>query len=49
MLSLITDMLFLHRFYRDDDPWKNLRKIYDSVISDFKPASEIGWTLIESK
>jgi hypothetical protein len=26
--------LFLHRFYRDD-PWKQLRKIYDSVISDF--------------
>ena len=47
MLSLLTDMLFLHRFYRDENPWKNLRKIYDSVITDFKPASEIGWTLIE--
>ena len=47
MLSLLTDMLFLHRFYRDENPWKNLRKIYDSVIDDFKPASEIGWTLIE--
>lgn len=49
MLSLITDMLFLHRFYRDEDPWKNLRKIYDSVIGDFKPAIAIGWTLIENK
>lgn len=49
MLSLLTDMLFLHRFYRNEDPWKNLRKIYDSVISDFKPAGEIGWTLVENK
>ncbi|MSP37138.1 MAG: hypothetical protein EXR70_01430 [Deltaproteobacteria bacterium] len=48
MLSLLTDMLFLHRFYRDDDPWKNLRKIYRSVLNDFKPAEEIGWTLIEN-
>ena len=49
MLSLLTDMLFLHRFYRNDDPWKNLRNIYDSVINDFKPANEIGWMLIENK
>lgn len=49
MLSLLTDMLFLHRFYRDDNPWRNLRKIYQSVLDDFKPATEIGWTLIESK
>jgi hypothetical protein len=49
MLSLITDMLFLHRFYGDEDPWKNLRKIYKSVLSDFKPAGEIGWNLIENK
>jgi hypothetical protein len=49
MISLLTDMLFLHRFYRDENPWKNLHKIYESMISDFKPAGEIGWTLIESK
>lgn len=49
MLSLIIHMLFLHRFYRDEDPWTNLRKIYESVLSDFKPASDIGWTLIENK
>lgn len=49
MLSLLTDMLFLHRFYRDENPWRNLRKIYASAISDFKPAGEIGWTLIENK
>src|SRR4029450_2478860 len=40
MLSLLTDMLFPHRFYRNEDPWKNLRKIYDSVVSDFKPAAQ---------
>jgi hypothetical protein len=49
MLSLLTDMLFLHRFYRHDDPWHNLRWIYDSVLRDFKPATEMGWTLIENK
>jgi hypothetical protein len=46
---MLTDMLFLHCFYRDEDPWKNLRNIYDSVIGDFKPAIAIGWTLIENK
>jgi hypothetical protein len=49
MVSLVTDMLFLHRFYRNEDPWKNLRRIYDSVLADFKPAGDIGWTLIENK
>jgi hypothetical protein len=49
MLSLLTDMLFLHRFYRDQDPWRNLRKIYHSVLDDFKPAQAIGWTLIENR
>ena len=49
MLSLLTDMLFLHRFYRDENPWRNLRKIYQSVLDDFKPAQTIGWTLIENR
>ena len=49
MISLLTDLLFLHRFYRNEDPWRNLRAIYESVISDFKPAADIGWTLIENK
>jgi hypothetical protein len=49
MLSLLTDMLFLHRFYRDNDPWRNLRKIYQSVLDDFKPAAQLGWTLVENR
>jgi hypothetical protein len=49
MLSLLTDMLFLHRFYRDENPWRNLRQIYQSVLDDFKPAQTIGWTLIENR
>jgi hypothetical protein len=49
MLSLLTDMLFLHRFYRDPDPWRSLRKIFQSVLDDFKPAQAIGWTLIENR
>jgi hypothetical protein len=28
--------------------WRNLRKIYQSALGDFKPAVEIGWTLIEN-
>jgi hypothetical protein len=27
--------------------WRNLRRIYQSALGDFKPAVEIGWTLIE--
>ena len=28
--------------------WSNLRKIYRSALGNFKPAVEIGWTLIEN-
>ena len=43
----IVDLLFLTRFFSftEDDPFKNLQKIYDSVIHDFKPASLGGFTL----
>jgi hypothetical protein len=29
--------------------WKHDIKSDDSVLSDFKPAGQIGWTLIENK
>ncbi len=45
MDSMFTDLLFLRRFYSDDDPWKNLRAIHKSVLADFAPARELGYEL----
>ena len=46
MNSLIVDMLFLQRFYTDNDPWNNLETIYNSILKDFSPAEEMGYSLI---
>jgi len=46
MASLVADMLFLHRFYRDPSPWRNLRKIFNSVRRDYPAARRLGYTLI---
>ena len=46
MSSLVADMLFLHRFYADAAPWKNLRKIFDSVQRDYPRARRLGHVLI---
>ena len=46
MASLVCDMLFLHRFYRDPAPWKNLRRIFNSVRRDYPPARRLGHTMI---
>lgn len=46
MASLVCDMLFLHRFYSDLSPWKNLRRIFNSVHRDYPPARRLGHTLI---
>ena len=43
--SMLTDMLFLFRFYRDADPWGNLQAIHESVIADFAPARRLGFEL----
>lgn len=45
MDSMLTDLLFLRRFYADPDPWKNLRAIHESVLADFAPARALGHTL----
>jgi len=47
MASLVADMLFLHRFYRDSSPWRNLRRIFNSVVRDYPAARRLGYTLIE--
>ena len=46
MASLVADMLFLHRFYKDPSPWKNLRRIFNSVSRDYPAARRLGHTLI---
>jgi hypothetical protein len=44
----VIDLLFLYRFYTDDDPWNNLADIFDSVLQDFAPAKPMGYTLIQA-
>jgi hypothetical protein len=46
MASLVADMLFLHRFYRDTSPWRNLKKIFASVQRDYPLARTLGHTLV---
>ena len=46
MGSLVADMLFLHRFYADPSPWRNLRRIFASVQRDYPRARQLGHTLI---
>jgi hypothetical protein len=46
MASLVADLLFLHRFYRDPSPWRNLRRIFRSVQRDYPRARRIGHLLI---
>ncbi len=46
MASLVADMLFLHRFYSDPAPWRNLRRIFRSVLRDYPRAKALGYTLI---
>ena len=49
MESLVCDLLFLHRFYRDPSPWKNLRKIFNSVHRDYPAARRLQHILITRK
>jgi len=45
MASLVCDMLFLHRFYSDPAPWRNLRRIFNSVGRDYPVARRLGYRL----
>ena len=45
MASLIADMLFLHRFYSDPAPWRNLKRIFHSVQRDYPVARRLGHRL----
>ena len=46
MASLVCDLLFLHRFYNDPAPWKNLRRIFNSVRRDYPAARRLKHILI---
>lgn len=48
MASLVADLLFLHRFYRDPSPWRNLRRIFASVARDYPAARRLGHALVMS-
>ena len=45
MDSMLTDLLFLRRFYADPAPWPNLRAIHASVLADFAPARSLDHVL----
>jgi hypothetical protein len=49
MASLVCDLLFLHRFYSDPAPWKNLRRICNSVHRDYPAARRLKHLLITRK
>jgi hypothetical protein len=46
MASLLADMLFLHRFYSDASPWRNLKKIFASVQRDYPRARALGHLMV---
>lgn len=43
---MMTDLLFMHHFYNDEDPWTNLRTIVDKVKAEYPVAQELGWTCL---
>lgn len=45
MDSMVTDLLFLKRFFNDPDPWTNIRRIHESVLADFLPARSLDFQL----
>ena len=42
---MVTDLLFLRRFFDDDDPWRSLRPVRVSTLEDFAPARRLGYRL----
>ena len=43
--SMVTDLLFLRRFYGHASPWRNLAAIHAAVRRDFAPARRLGFSL----
>jgi len=49
MQSLVADMLFLHRFYTNPDPWSNLTHIFESIKRDYLPSEGLGYTMLQAE
>ncbi len=49
MDSMVTDLLFLRRFFRDSEPWRNIRPIHRSVLGDFAAARRLKFQLHEAR
>jgi len=49
MDSMLTDLLFLRRFYAAGDPWKDLASLHESVLEDFAPARRLGLRLFSAR
>jgi hypothetical protein len=49
MQSLLADMLFLQRFYTSQNPWDHLSEIFQSVLQDYRPAKDMGYTLLRAE
>jgi hypothetical protein len=45
MDSMMTDLLFLRRFFAAEDPWTHLARLHESVVADFAPARRLGYEL----
>jgi hypothetical protein len=45
MDSMMTDLLFLRRFFAAEDTRTDLARIYESVVADFAPAQRLGYAL----
>jgi hypothetical protein len=43
--SMVTDLLFLRRFFGDTDPWIHLEAIHAAVRADFVPSQRLGYEL----
>ncbi|MSQ72297.1 MAG: hypothetical protein EXR27_13525 [Betaproteobacteria bacterium] len=48
MDSMLTDLLFLRRFFRNDAPWENIAEIHKSVLAEFSPARRLKFRLYQA-
>lgn len=44
--GMLVDLLFMSKFYGHENPWENLRGIYDEVMSEITFAKDLGFTMV---
>lgn len=47
--ATLMDLLFIQRFFNSENPFYELKEIYNSVIDDFAPARKIGLKMYSRK